>query len=973
LPLFVFVTLLPGCAGGSDPLTPDITDQIEQPEPKTDAAADEGNYYVLGAYEMLFDPVTESLQIVRSRELLEHYINVTHFLFPPECEDCVDVEIDFWDSETGELLVHGTMKNPMNFDVYVPRVVFLFPDIDYNIDLCLGYTDRYHDGDGPERDPFVYARYGSEFDPVEPDQEISRYYHFRLSGPFEKIPPIKFLIEAHWPGPYRPPFSLRMEADDEQKTTIFPNGQGTLLLQLRTSWENPPPVIDLAELGTGEVDFAKDEFEDDKWVLEMTGLTPSPGDYVCWARVESPESSDVIYWPFEIRVPSENNIAVPYVETIYDSTVTWGSHIGQQWGNYGYLENAQSYSSKWIPADFSDPLNPVVLRSPWPLHGALTTGGTNLLQVGDGVAAMYFPNPPAPDEPYMAVFDLESDPIPDPLEPAARIYGEYYPWAAQGKEIVTVRRVVNDYYIVFIDASDPYNPILSDVVGPTTPDYLRLWFNDKYVISPHPSEQAMALYKRGSGVPSEIEAVLPYENGMGYLFVGEGDVVWSSRIDPDECPSCKEWLGWKRNESGEWEEISPPEFPENLYPRAGGFELDGLLYCSTFDTTISYWGFSGWDFSDPLNPQFIEYHPPTETGIKGVGRGIRVFGDYLVTTSANLYQPWLSIFHKDDWTTPVKEFPNPFPTASMSIDVAEPICLLGQLTGGIKLLDIYDHENPLLMSKLDLNGIVTDVRIGADSDYAYAALFDDPEFGEDVGYKVVDISDPYNPSVIAYVPYSGAIQVALVGDILVGGADKLGFWDISDPANPAFLGELTHSGGTDGPIRAMESYGSKVYYRTDYTRGLCDLTSGWPPPELEEITTLNLSLGGLDVSGDYFTEDIEDTIALKGTVVGSIENWLSNQLLVADFDTSPSSSSVLGNWAFVRTDDSAYQHPQGWRKLEGYNLLGNRLEPDWTILVPSMNYYNSYIFPPSGGEMMSKDGYLYMAGAHYDLVIVRMW
>ena len=96
------------------------------------------------------------------------HFDVTGFLKPPSCNDCLQLKVLEWDNVQNEILLSATLRNPTNLDVYDVRLILDPKENGYWIgdpvtELTDGYT-KYWDVWGDSRNPF------SAFAKEEPDR-----------------------------------------------------------------------------------------------------------------------------------------------------------------------------------------------------------------------------------------------------------------------------------------------------------------------------------------------------------------------------------------------------------------------------------------------------------------------------------------------------------------------------------------------------------------------------------------------------------------------------------------------------------------------------------------------------------------------------------------------------------------------------------------------------------------------------------
>lgn len=99
----------------------------------------------------------------------------------------------------------------------------------------------------------------------------------------------------------------------------------------------------------------------------------------------------------------------------------------------------------------------------------------------------------------------------------------------------------------------------------------------------------------------------------------------------------------------------------------------------------------------------------------------------------------------------------------------------------------------------------------------------------DLGWSIVDVTDPKNPRYVKFIPYESktkgilTAQVTIHGDIMITAIDKksatdpaLLIWDISDPENPKRIGQWK---GAEGGSHRNSYPGGKYAYLATFAKG----------------------------------------------------------------------------------------------------------------------------------------------------------
>jgi hypothetical protein len=129
--------------------------------------------------------------------------------------------------------------------------------------------------------------------------------------------------------------------------------------------------------------------------------------------------------------------------------------------------------------------------------------------------------------------------------------------------------------------------------------------------------------------------------------------------------------------------------------------------------------------------------------------------------------------------------------------------------GGLRVVDVSDPANPTELGFYDAPGHAYGVYVSGST--AYVAHYDG-------GLRVVDVSDPANPTEVGYYDTPGNAEGVYVSGstaYLAGAYRGLRVVDVSDPANPAEVGYYDTPGNAEGVYVS----GSTAYV-ADYDGGL---------------------------------------------------------------------------------------------------------------------------------------------------------
>lgn len=133
------------------------------------------------------------------------------------------------------------------------------------------------------------------------------------------------------------------------------------------------------------------------------------------------------------------------------------------------------------------------------------------------------------------------------------------------------------------------------------------------------------------------------------------------------------------------------------------------------------------------------------------------------------------------------------------VRIAGTYAYLSTRASGMKVIDISDPKNPVLVGELDTPGITESITISGNC--AYLAEGDD-------GLAIVDVADPTRPQLIGRSPtYGYASDVAVRGTFAYVADGLRGIWvfDVADPNRPQRIRGYSGVTKTTGRMGAVNS------------------------------------------------------------------------------------------------------------------------------------------------------------------------
>ncbi len=202
LMLLLATSMVLGCSGsGMNPAEP-----ADAPDLSSDADAPGSNRMLWGIWEVGFNPVTSEIAITPTRNALAHF-NITDWLLPPNCEDCLKISVNSYDPVGGLLDADVTLRNPTQLSGYDVRGILYTNDYGHLLENADAWTDLWEMPGGDDINPFkAFAK--TEANRIFiPDAEHTGNYQIYIP-----IPPnwnqITFAVDASWPGNCKEPYAI---------------------------------------------------------------------------------------------------------------------------------------------------------------------------------------------------------------------------------------------------------------------------------------------------------------------------------------------------------------------------------------------------------------------------------------------------------------------------------------------------------------------------------------------------------------------------------------------------------------------------------------------------------------------------------------------------------------------------------------------------------------------------------------------
>lgn len=329
-----------------------------------------------------------------------------------------------------------------------------------------------------------------------------------------------------------------------------------------------------------------------------------------------------------------------------------------------------------------------------------------------------------------------------------------------------------------------------------------------------------------------------------------------------------------------WKSTTPLDYVSNDFKIAGN-----LIYIAEWD-----FGFDIIDISDPANPFLVNNYDTFSRTWDVTTDGNYAYLSHnedgvLIVNISNIDYPVLAGQYNTPGTvfdTKIKENKiyvadgtsgfriadvsdpeNPIELSSVSgfrvvhLEVAGNYAYVAEsvpnLPDNLRIFDISDPVNPVQISILSIPGSFS--RIVFKDNYLFIAC-------DDEGFRIVDVSDPYIPTIASYIDYPHVTDCCVSGDYAyltslgIGGGNisSLYILDISEPSNPVQTG--VYSDVSLSPLAVYVS-GDFAYVADDYELAAFLVSDPSNPTYLESINVPYSIFGGIySVDSLIFVADV---------------------------------------------------------------------------------------------------------------------
>ncbi len=292
--LIIFIlALLMGCSGGGTPVIPDAS---EIPQAQIASGQEVMNHALWGIWNFSFDPGTSEITVLPARGLLAHF-NITDFVIPPSCNDCVKVKLNSFDPGTQLLDVDVTLKNPTKMIARDVRGILYTNDYGHVLTNDNGWTSLWDIPGGEDINPFRAFAKDIDYRQFLAWAENTENYVIKMPKPpqFEKI---TFAVDASWPGSCKEPFAISAFT---QEGTLYDkkDSHTELRVYAHDHQDDVSEVLMSAPEITGEEWVAFSNMAYDLWHYEIINQTKAEaGEYRALIMAKSSNSEDLALYRY---------------------------------------------------------------------------------------------------------------------------------------------------------------------------------------------------------------------------------------------------------------------------------------------------------------------------------------------------------------------------------------------------------------------------------------------------------------------------------------------------------------------------------------------------------------------------------------------------------------------------------------------------------------------------------------------------
>jgi len=264
--------LASGCSGANgDSVSPVDSPVIQAPQKEAQLGR-----MLWGVWQFSYDASSNELTPIPLREAYAHF-NVTPFLLPPSCTDCLKTEVNSFDTVTRILDVDITLRNPTLMTGFDVRGILYTNDYGHELTNADDWTGLWDIAGGQTINPFkAFATSVLQrlFAPGV-KHTVNYLVHIPIPAKYNKI---AYAVDASWPENCQEPYAI----DNFTQEKLYATGEGQAMITIDVhDWQDNANKVTLAcKAITGEDYLQLYKAAGDTWGTYIKNTAGAPvGEY----------------------------------------------------------------------------------------------------------------------------------------------------------------------------------------------------------------------------------------------------------------------------------------------------------------------------------------------------------------------------------------------------------------------------------------------------------------------------------------------------------------------------------------------------------------------------------------------------------------------------------------------------------------------------------------------------------------------
>jgi hypothetical protein len=297
--LFSMLVLALGCSGEQEnPVSPGNDTPLTPLRPE--AQAEQSERILWGFWTIHFDPIEMKVSIEPERNIQAHY-NVTDYILPPACDDCLAIQANSFDPVTRILDADVTIQNPMPINGRDIRGILYTNQYGHRVVNADGWTTLYDVPGGEDINPFRAFAKEVEDRIFMQGAEHTENYHIYIPSP-PQYWAIRFAVDASFPGNCKEPYGFE-DFSTDQILYDYVGAVGLMSVKVYDWQDDIESVVIAAPEITGEAETNLNNYAGDTWSLYLqNNAGADEGEYECLITAKSTGVDLLLHYPVTIEV-----------------------------------------------------------------------------------------------------------------------------------------------------------------------------------------------------------------------------------------------------------------------------------------------------------------------------------------------------------------------------------------------------------------------------------------------------------------------------------------------------------------------------------------------------------------------------------------------------------------------------------------------------------------------------------------------